>query len=53
MAYEVENFALLNENVESIHDLFDRGGVVPPMHVKEVDIARAQLFERSFNRNMH
>ena len=41
LAYEVENLALLNENVERVHHLFDRGSVVPPVYVEKVDIRRA------------
>ena len=40
---------MLNENVERVHDLFDGGGVVPPVHVENVDIGRAKLLERSFH----
>ncbi len=35
--------------MERVHDLFDGGGVVPPVHVKKVNIRRAQLFERGFH----
>ncbi len=41
--------ALLNENVERVHDLFNGGGVVPALHVENVDLGRAQLFERGFH----
>ena len=49
IAYEVKNFALLDENVERVHDFFDRGGVVPPVYVEKVDIRRTQLLERGFH----
>ena len=49
IAYQVENLPLLNENAERVNDLLDRGGVVPPVHVENVDIRRAQHFERSIH----
>lgn len=33
LSYEVEDLALLDEHVERVNDLFDGGGVVPPVHV--------------------
>ena len=49
IAYEVENLAMLNENVERVHNLFDGGGVIPPVYVEKVNVRRAQLFERGFH----
>ena len=40
---------MLDENVERVHDFFDRGGVVPPVYVEKVDIRRTQLLERGFH----
>lgn len=31
---EVEDFALVGESIEAVHDFFDRCGVVPPVHVE-------------------
>jgi len=45
--YEVEDLALLNENVKRVHDLLDRRRVVPPMHVENVNICCTQLVERA------
>lgn len=42
---EVEDLALLDENVEAVHDLLDRGHVVPPVQVEDVDPVRLQLPE--------
>ena len=52
MAYEVEDLALLDENVKRVDNLFDRGGVVPPVYVEKVNIRRAQLFERGLDREV-
>jgi hypothetical protein len=38
--------------VERVHDLFNRGRVVPPVQVEDVDIGSAQLFERGFHGDM-
>ena len=35
--------------MKRVDDLFDRGGIVPPVYVEEVDVRRAQLFERGFH----
>ena len=44
--YEVQNFPRLNESVQRTHDLFDASGVIPPMHVQEIDVGRPKLLER-------
>jgi hypothetical protein len=39
--YQVEELALDDENVKSVHDFFYRGGVLPEMHVEDVNVRRA------------
>lgn len=39
--------------VQAVHDLFDAGGVVPPVHIEDVDVRRAQLLERIFSGEVH
>lgn len=51
--YEVEDFALGDEVVQPVHDFFDRRGVVPPMHVEDVDVGRAEFLERGLNGEEH
>jgi hypothetical protein len=48
MTYEVENFSLDDECVQRVHNLLDGRGVIPPVHVENVEIRSAQLLERSF-----
>ena len=40
---EVEDFAGGDEVVEALHELLHRGGVVPPVHVQQVDVVGLQL----------
>ncbi len=52
MTYKVENFALRDKIVETVHDLFNTGGIIPPMQIQNVDVVRAQFLQRSFYRYM-
>lgn len=38
--------------VQAVHDLFDAGGVIPPVDVEDVNIIRAELLERRFDGNV-
>ena len=38
---KIEDFALNNNVVESVHDFFDGTGVVPPVNIEDVDIVRS------------
>lgn len=42
---EVQNLALRDEVMQSVHDLFDARLIVPPMYVKDVNIICAKLLE--------
>lgn len=48
-AYEVQNFTLDDQVVKAIHNLLDRSGPVPPMHVKDVDVTCPELSQAGFN----
>ena len=38
LTYKVENLACYDEIVQAVHELLNRGVVVPVMHVENVDI---------------
>ena len=38
LTYKVENLACYDEIVQAVHELLDRGVVVPVVHVEDVDI---------------
>lgn len=48
-AYQVEHLALDDQVVKRVHDLFNGGGPVPPVHIQDVDVRCAQLLEGGFN----
>jgi hypothetical protein len=39
--------------VQALHDLLDAGLPIPPVHVQQVNIARAEVLQRRFNRDVH
>ena len=43
---EVEDLALFDEDVKRVHDLADRGGVIPPVDVEDVDVVSLEFLER-------
>ena len=51
--HKVENLALLDEDVQSLHHLLNAGVPVPGMHVEEVDIVGTKLLERRVEGYMH
>ena len=42
---EIHDFALFDEDVKSVHDLFDRAAVIPPVEVEDIDVIGLELFE--------
>lgn len=42
---EIENFALLNQDMQGIHDLFDAGELVVPVQIQDVDVVCLQFRE--------
>ena len=49
---EVEDFSGRDDVVEGVHDFGDGGGVVPPVDVEEVDVARLEFLQGSFERDV-
>ena len=43
--YQINHFSLDDQVMKRVHDLLDRGGPVPPMHVQDIDIRGAQFLE--------
>ena len=50
---EVEDFAGGDEIVEAEHDFFDRGRVVPPVDVEDVDVAGLEFLETGLDADAH
>jgi hypothetical protein len=48
-AYQIENFALHDKVMKRVHDLLNRGGPIPPVHIQDVDVRRTQHLERRLN----
>lgn len=51
--YEVQDLSLRDKVVQTVHDLLNRGLVVPPVHVQKVNVVRSQLLQARFNGDMH
>jgi hypothetical protein len=51
-AYQIEYFSLHNQIVKRVHDLLNGCGPIPPVHVQDVDVRRAQLLERGLYRDV-
>ena len=43
--YQIKHFSLNDQIMKRIHDLLDRGGPIPPVHVQDIDIRRAQFLK--------
>ena len=43
--YPIKHFSLDDQVMKRVHDLFDRGGPIPLLHVQDIDIRRAQFLE--------
>ena len=43
---------MLDNGVQALHELGDRGGEVPPVHIQDIDIVRLQLVQRVSDRDM-
>jgi len=37
--------------MECVHNLFDRGGPIPPMNIQDVDVRRAQFLQGCLDSN--
>ncbi len=51
--YQVKDLSLGNEVVEAIHDLFDWGFKVPPVHVENIDVIGSKLSQTLLDGDMH
>ena len=49
---EVEDFSRRDDVVERVHELGDRSGVVPPVDVEQVDVARLEFLEAGLERDV-
>ena len=45
VAYQIKHFSLHDQIMKRVHDLINRSGPIPPMHVQDVDVRRTQLLE--------
>jgi hypothetical protein len=43
---QVQHLALPHDIVQAVHDLLNRRGVVPPVHVEDIDVVGTKLLER-------
>ena len=43
--YQIKHFSLDDEIMKSVHDLLDRGGPIPPVHVQDIDVRGAKFLE--------
>lgn len=53
MTYEIQHLPLRDEVMQAVHDLLDGGLVVPPMHVKEINVARTQFLQARVDGDVH
>jgi hypothetical protein len=42
---QIKHFSLDDQVMKRVHDLLDRGGPIPPVHVQDIDIRGAQFLE--------
>jgi hypothetical protein len=45
VGYRIKHFSLDDQITKCVHDLLDRGGPIPPVHVQDIDIRRPQFLE--------
>jgi hypothetical protein len=45
VGYQIKHFPLDDQITKCVHDLLDRGGPIPPVHVQFIDIRRPQFLE--------
>jgi hypothetical protein len=43
--YQIKHFSLDDQVMKRVHDLLDRGGPIPPVHVQDIDIRGAQFLQ--------
>ena len=42
-AHEIQDLPLLHQHMQTVHDFFDRGVPVPPVHIQNVDVRSPEL----------
>ena len=52
-AYQIQDFAIHDQDVQAVHDLLDRGMAIPPVNVKDVNIRCLQILETRINGQVH
>ena len=51
--HQIQDFALHDEVVQAVHNLFDARVIIPPVQVEDVDVVRAQLLQRAVQGHIH
>ena len=52
VAYQIKHFSLGDEVMKCVHDLLNRGGPIPPVHIQDIDIRRAQFLDGRLDRDV-
>jgi hypothetical protein len=50
---KVEDLALSNQGIESMHDFLNTGSEVPPMNVQQINVIGTKFLQRTVDRDMH
>lgn len=53
LTYEVQDLPLRNKVMETVHYLLNGGIEVPPVHVKDINVIRAQFLQARVDGNVH
>ena len=51
-ADQIQDRPVHDEFVQGLHDFFDRCGPVPEVDIQQVDVIRAEIFQRFFDGQM-
>lgn len=51
--YEIQDFALYDEMVQTVHHFFDTCGVIPPVDIEDINVGGTQLLQGIFQGEMH
>jgi len=44
---KIENLASSDQSIETMHDLLNTSGEIPPMNIQQIDIIRTHLLQRT------
>jgi hypothetical protein len=50
---KVEDLALSNQGIETMHDFLNTGSEVPPMNVQQINVIGTKFLQRTVDRDMH